>query len=153
MLLNGKGCPSRGGPIMAPIHLAVLLCDTPVPAVLKEDGDYHRIFDTWLGSVSFSVDYTLEAFDVVSKMEYPPDDAQYDGIILTGSGQSKYPPAPPTFRSDALSQPPLHTKTLNGSTSWWSILPTSCDRNRRSSCSVRPTVSLSVGQTFADHPP
>jgi len=103
---------------MAPIHLAVLLCDTPAPAVLKENGDYHQIFDTWLRGVSFSVDFTLDAFDVVSKMEYPPDDARYDGIFLTGSGQSKYPSAPPPLRSDALSQPLPHTKKLNGSTSW-----------------------------------
>ena len=77
--------------IMAPI-LAVLLCDTPAPPVLKEDGDYHKIFDTWLRSVSPLVDFTLDAFDVVNRMEYPQDAGKYDGILLTGSGQSKYPP-------------------------------------------------------------
>jgi len=80
--------------IMAPIHLAVLLCDTPAPPVLKEDGDYHKIFDTWLRSVLPSVDFTLDAFDVVNRMEYPPDAGKYDGILLTGSGQSNYPPPP-----------------------------------------------------------
>jgi len=73
---------------MAPLRLAVLLCDTPLPPVLKDDGDYHKIFDTWLRSVSPPVDFTLEAFDVVKKMEYPPIGAKYDGILLTGSGQS-----------------------------------------------------------------
>lgn len=72
------------------MRLAVLLCDTPAPPVLEEDGDYHRIFDTWLRGVSPSVDFTLEAFDVVNRMEYPPDEAKYDGILLTGSGQSSY---------------------------------------------------------------
>jgi len=80
--------------IMAPIHLAVLLCDTPAPPVLKEDGDYHKIFDAWLRGASPSVDFTLDAFDVVNRMEYPPDAANYDGILLTGSGQSNYPPPP-----------------------------------------------------------
>lgn len=79
---------------MAPIRLAVLLCDTPVPQVLKEDGDYHTIFDAWLRGVSPPVDFTLDAFDVVNKMEYPPEDAKYDGILLTGSGQSNYLPLP-----------------------------------------------------------
>jgi len=75
--------------IMAPIRLAILLCDTPPPPVLKEEGDYHKIFDVWLRSTS-PVDFTLEAFDVVNKMEYPPEDAKYDGIILTGSAASAY---------------------------------------------------------------
>jgi len=138
--------------IMAPIHLAVLLCDTPAPPVLKDDGDYHKIFDTWLRSVSPSVDFTLDAFDVVSRMEYPPDAGKYDGILLTGSGQSDYLFVTSTFRSDTLSQPPLHTKTLSGSTSWWDTFPNLPDLSRRSNSSVRPTVSLSVGQVFADHP-
>jgi len=75
---------------MAPLRLAVLLCDTPLPPVLKDDGDYHKIFDTWLRSVSPPVDFTLEAFDVVKKMEYPPIGAEYDGILLTGSAASAY---------------------------------------------------------------
>ena len=101
--------------IMAPIHLAVLLCDTPAPPVLKEDGDYHKIFDTWLRGVSPPVDFTLDAFDVVNRMEYPLDAAKYDGIILTGSGRLNYLSATSTFRSDALSKPPLHTKMSSGS--------------------------------------
>ena len=96
-MVDGDGCVSDAsirstgvqvaGLIMAPIHLAILLCDTPAPPVLKEDGDYHKIFDVWLRAVSPSVDFTLDPFDVVNKMEYPPNDTKYDGIILTGSGQ------------------------------------------------------------------
>jgi hypothetical protein len=86
---------------MAPIRLAVLLCDTPAPPVLKEDGDYDKIFEVWLRGASPSVDFTLDAFDVVNKMEYPPKDADYDGVLLTGSGQSNYLPATPIPRSDA----------------------------------------------------
>jgi len=95
---------------MAPIHLAVLLCDTPAPPVLREDGDYHKIFDTWLRSVSPSVDFTLDAFDVVNRMEYPADAGKYDGILLTGSGQSNYLSSTSTLRSNILSQPPLRTR-------------------------------------------
>jgi len=103
---------------MAPIRLAVLLCDTPAPPVLKEDGDYHKIFDVWLRGVSPSVDFTLDAFDVVNKMEYPPEDAKYDGILLTGSGQSNYLPKTSTLRSDIFPQPLLHSKTSSGLIGW-----------------------------------
>jgi hypothetical protein len=125
-----RGRPSRSL-IMAPIRLAVLLCDTPAPPVLKEDGDYHKIFNAWLRGASPSVDFTLEAFDVVNRMIYPPEDAKYDGILFTGSGRSSYLFTVSTFRSDALLQPLLHTKTLNGSTSWWTTLPTLCGRSRK----------------------
>lgn len=70
------------------IRLALLLCDTPTPPVREEYGDYHKIFDTWLRKTSpVDLDFTLDAFDVVNKMEYPPEDVEYDGIILTGSGK------------------------------------------------------------------
>ena len=138
--------------IMAPIRLAILLCDTPAPPVLKEDGDYHKIFDVWLRGVSPSVDFTLDAFDVVNKMEYPPENAKYDGVLLTGSGQLNYLPATSAFPSDAFSQPPLHSRTSNGSIGWWNIPPSLRDRSQTSSSSVHPTVNLSARQTFADSP-
>lgn len=138
--------------IMTPIRLAILLCDTPVPPVLKEHGDYHKIFSAWLRGASPSVDFTLDAFDVVNRMEYPPEDAKYDGILLTGSGQPSCLSTTSTLRSDVLSQLLRHTETLNGSISWWSIRPTSCDRGRKSSSSVGLAVSLSVAQTLVDHP-
>ena len=139
---------------MAPIRLAILVCDTPSPPVLKEDGDYHKIFGAWLRSVSPSVDFTLDAFDVVNEMVYPPEDVKYDGILLTGSGWSSSLLTTSTPRSNTSSQPLPCMKMLNGSKGWWSILPTSRDRSRTSSSSVRSTgASLtSVGQSFADHP-
>ena len=133
--------------IMAPIRLAILLCDA-----LKEEGDCHKIFNTWLRGVSPSVDFTLDAFDVVDKKEYPSEGAEYDGIILTGSGQPNYFPAASTFWSDALSQPLLRTKTLSGSTSWLNIQPISHGQSRTPSSSVLLTLSLLGGQSFADHP-
>lgn len=88
-VLDGVGAWRAGRClIMTPIRLAILLCDTPAPPVLKEDGDYYKIFDAWLRAASPSADFTLEAFDVVNKMEYPPEDFKHDGILLTGSGQS-----------------------------------------------------------------
>ena len=73
------------------IRLALLLCDTPIPRVLEKHGNYHKIFDSWLRKTSpVDSDFTLDAFDVVTKMEYPPEDAKYDGVILTGSGQWIY---------------------------------------------------------------
>ena len=89
--------------IMAPFRLAALLCGVPIPPLFVKDDDFHKMFDTWLRSVSPSIDFTLDAFNVVDKMEYPSEDAEYDGVILTGSGQSNYFPAASTFRSDALS--------------------------------------------------
>ena len=68
-----------------PIRLALLLCDTPTPPVLKEHGNYHKIFDEWL-RITSPVDFTLDSFDVVNKMEYPPEDVKYDAIVFTGSG-------------------------------------------------------------------
>lgn len=98
------------------IRLAILLCDTPLPPILEEHGDYQKIFDRWL-RITSPVDFTLDAFDVVHKMEYPPEDAKYDAIILTGSGKRSKLCITLPFRSDVVSQPPLHTKTLNGSIS------------------------------------
>lgn len=71
------------------IRLALLLCDTPIPPVLKEHGDYHKIFDRWL-KITSPGDFILDAFDVVHKMEYPPEDVEYDAIIFTGSAASAH---------------------------------------------------------------
>ena len=119
-VLENVGARPRAGRrlIMIPIRLAILLCDTPVPPVLNEHGDYQKIFTAWLRAASPSVDFTLEAFDVVNKMEYPPEDFNYDGILLTGSGPSICLSPDSTFRSDALSQPLRRTKMSNGLISW-----------------------------------
>jgi hypothetical protein len=92
-------------------------------------------------------DFTLDAFDVVHKMEYPADDVKYDAIVLTGSGKCRICIAM-TFRSDVVSQLLLHTKTLNGSTSWWTTPRTFHGRGQTPKLSVCPTLSLSVGEAF-----
>jgi hypothetical protein len=71
------------------VRLALLVCDTPTPAIRSVHGDYHNVFHTFLrdalpmGTTSF----TLDPFDVVHAQEYPPIDSHYDGIIVTGSGE------------------------------------------------------------------
>lgn len=83
---------------MAPppqIRLAVLLCDTPLPQVVAEEGDYHKIYTTLMHDASPGVDFkfVIDAYDVKNKFEYPADDHEYDGIILTGSGRQQWPSA------------------------------------------------------------
>ena len=83
-------------PSPAPFHIAVLLCDTPVPAVLSAQGDYGKIFTTLfeksLQSLKAStpdveLDFVVDAYDVRNKMEYPEDVDKYDAVLLTGSGR------------------------------------------------------------------
>jgi hypothetical protein len=74
---------------MAPIHLAVLLCDTPNPSVVERHGDYHAIFQELLESSypgTEDKDFILDPYDVVQKQEYPEVPDHYAGILLTGSG-------------------------------------------------------------------
>jgi hypothetical protein len=71
-----------------PLRLALLLCDTPLPAVLAEHGNYTLIFDELLrASMPAGATYVLSSYDVVHKMEYPPPDEEWDGVLLTGSGE------------------------------------------------------------------
>lgn len=71
-----------------PIRIALLVCDTPLPDVIATHGRYDTIFGTLLAaSVPAGVQYTMNAYDVVTKMEYPSHDEKLDGIILTGSGE------------------------------------------------------------------
>ena len=82
-----------------PPRLALLLCDTPMPAVQREYGDYAQIFKHLLrnalpASKSGSdgdapPPFILDAFDVVHKMEYPKEEEleTYDAVLLTGSGE------------------------------------------------------------------
>ncbi|WVW80563.1 hypothetical protein I302_102549 [Kwoniella bestiolae CBS 10118] len=83
------------------IRVALLINDTPVPAVIDEDGTYYDIYKRWLlQSLSTYPDITIakntelviDGYDVVDKREYPPDERLlagakdgYDAIILTGS--------------------------------------------------------------------
>jgi hypothetical protein len=98
------------------LRLALLKCDTPHERLLVTHGDYLDIFRDYLtrsidvynrnlepaeaGSpglgISESIDdeeggekieFELDGYDVVYKMEYP-DLKKYDGVVLTGSGES-----------------------------------------------------------------
>ncbi|KAI6000854.1 class I glutamine amidotransferase-like protein [Pisolithus albus] len=78
-------------------RLALLECSRPLPTTL---GKYRRVYQTWLDAsleiVNVSrteaepVTYTLDGYDVVDEVEYPPDDIEYDGILITGSPSSAY---------------------------------------------------------------
>jgi hypothetical protein len=76
---------------MSTIRIALLVCDTPMPSVIDIAGDYHSIFTTMLCDAAKycgNPAFILDSYDVVDRMEYPPDDAQYDGIIISGSSPS-----------------------------------------------------------------
>jgi hypothetical protein len=71
--------------------IALLACDTLIPAVVSAHGDYHALLTTLLsaslpaGSDPHSA-FVLDSYDVVHKQEYPPDEDKYDGMIISGSG-------------------------------------------------------------------
>lgn len=70
--------------------LALLICGGLSDNLLEKYGDYAQVFGTFFrNSLPKDIDFTLDPYDVVDKMEYPPEDelSKYDGIVLTGSGQ------------------------------------------------------------------
>jgi hypothetical protein len=74
---------------MTSYRLALLVCDTPLPTVIAQHGDYTRIFETLLkASAPSNVNFDMVSYDVVHKMEYPPDEDKLDGVLLTGSGEA-----------------------------------------------------------------
>jgi len=51
-------------------------------------GDYHCLYTALLRDACQSVrvpHWTLDPYDVIDKMEYPPDTTDYDGILISGS--------------------------------------------------------------------
>jgi hypothetical protein len=72
-------------------RLALLVCDIPIPAVVKDHGEYPMIFNRLLRASlpAGLVDFTLDSYDVRYAMEYPTASVldTYDGIIITGSGE------------------------------------------------------------------
>lgn len=76
--------------------LALLICDTPVPAVVSQHGTYLEIFrrllrESYPLAPSDQVDdedpFTLDGFDVVNKLEYPDlESGGYKGVLISGSG-------------------------------------------------------------------
>jgi GMP synthase-like glutamine amidotransferase len=74
--------------------LALLVCDIPIPAVVKDHGEYPRIFERFLrASLPDGLStFTLDSYDIRYAMEYPKEDAldTYDGVIISGSAASAY---------------------------------------------------------------
>ncbi|KAF5383389.1 hypothetical protein D9757_006079 [Collybiopsis confluens] len=76
--------------------IALLVCDTPIPEVVAEHGEYPGIFTELmqksLPEGSEDWDFKLDAYDVVTKMEYPSEDEieSYDAFMYTGSAASAY---------------------------------------------------------------
>ncbi|KAI0247387.1 class I glutamine amidotransferase-like protein [Lactifluus subvellereus] len=75
-------------------RLALLVCDIPIPAVVKDHGEYPMIFNRLLRTSlpDGFVDFTLDSYDVRYAMEYPTASLldTFDGIIITGSAASAY---------------------------------------------------------------
>ena len=69
------------------VRLALLICDTPIPAVKETHGNYLDVFSRLFRQSlpDPQVEFSLDGFDVV-KEEYPSLDAGYDGVVITGSG-------------------------------------------------------------------
>jgi GMP synthase-like glutamine amidotransferase len=74
------------------LRLALLICDTPLPSVVQTHGDYLAIFTRFFKASlpDPQVEFSLDGFDVVNKQEYPPLDTEYDGIVISGSGEHPY---------------------------------------------------------------
>ncbi|KAF9223199.1 class I glutamine amidotransferase-like protein [Gyrodon lividus] len=85
---------------MAALRLALLMCDTPMPSVKTVHGDYRQIFETLLASSlapinasksgQAQVTFTLDGYDVVTEMAYPPDAEEYACLLISGSAFSAY---------------------------------------------------------------
>jgi hypothetical protein len=72
-------------------RLALLVCDIPIPAVVKDHGEYPTIFERFLRTSlpdGLST-FTLDSYDIRYAMEYPKEDVldTYDGVIISGSGE------------------------------------------------------------------
>lgn len=75
-----------------PVKLALLMCDTPVPAVLERRGTYLDIFRDQLrfSNPRAEFPFELDGYDVVTAQEYPNLDEGYVGVLISGSGLSTY---------------------------------------------------------------
>jgi hypothetical protein len=82
--------------------IALIVCDTPIDAVVEDHGDYHSIFTTlltkaWPTASIGDAQFTLDAFDARIG-QYPSDEQYgpggYEAILITGSGTalSGFPP-------------------------------------------------------------
>lgn len=79
------------------LRVALLLCDTPNPYVLAEEGTYLDVFRTHLlSSISAAgrseeINLEIEGFDVVNEGKWPEEKGLekggWDGVMITGSGE------------------------------------------------------------------
>ena len=75
------------------LRLALLVCDTLMPAVVEAHGNHPEIYDTWLKASNVAgVPYQLTPFDVVNHPEVYPNPEEIDAVILTGSGSNFHLP-------------------------------------------------------------
>ncbi|KAI5291526.1 hypothetical protein KEM55_008328, partial [Ascosphaera atra] len=88
------------------IRLAVLECDTPVPAVHERLGTYGDIFTALLNNAADAVNaetatqteedkvkLEISKYDVVQKMEYPAPE-EVDAVLMTGSKHNSWEDLP-----------------------------------------------------------
>ncbi|KAG9246570.1 class I glutamine amidotransferase-like protein [Calycina marina] len=89
-----------------PLRIAILKCDTPIPAVYSKYGTYGDIFTTLLKAGADTLSYTglsstsgleLSAFDVVFAQEYPSLE-NIDGVLISGSKYNSYDNDPWTLK-------------------------------------------------------
>lgn len=69
------------------MKIAILICDTPAPSIVKENGDYFAIFTNLLKQVDSNI--TTQAFQVIQQ-EYPSDPSLFDCYLITGSKYTAY---------------------------------------------------------------
>ena len=71
-------------------QVPLLVCGKLVGPALDILGDYNDVYFKFLHDTKpDAVQFTMDAFDVVHRMEYP-DETKYDAIVLTGSAASAY---------------------------------------------------------------
>ncbi|CZS97891.1 hypothetical protein WAI453_008889 [Rhynchosporium graminicola] len=88
-----------------PLRIAILECDTPVPAVHTKYGPYGQIFTHLLkaSADTLTAQYPdlcsttgleLSAYDVVTAQSYPPSLDSLDAILLSGSKHNSFDDEP-----------------------------------------------------------
>lgn len=82
------------------LHLALLVCDTPLPQVIEKYGDYPRQYAVVFEKAAQNkdVDISWEFFDVVESQAYPNfediENKKYDAIVVTGSKYNAHDNSP-----------------------------------------------------------
>lgn len=101
---------------MAPIRIALFLCDHTPPNVRESDGDYLTVFETLLRNSSPSTVFELVPFEVRTQLEYPkPEEIDtFQAILLTGSGKFSYSIQAHRELANEVMQLPRPTRMWNG---------------------------------------